>query len=229
MSLFDERILHFHDVKAECSCDRLVKVPLDMLVPGKALFSRTGHVREVRLDSVVDERHTLCSRTAAACLYLETDVGLSIRPLEDERPADSQNQPASVTDLSTYVSLAATALSTLPEDAREEETKAKLVTPFVEALGWNKFDGREVRLEYTDSKTSHRPDYALFGPEANTPDVIVEAKQLGASLDQHEGQLNDYMRVFSADCGVLTNGQEFCVFNRIGDDALPEKTRRDED
>ena len=168
----------------------------------------------------LDQEDSTGQQSAFFTPYME---GLSIKPLEDERPTGSQSQPTSVTDLSAYVSLAATALSTLPEDAREEETKAKLVTPFVEALGWNKFDGREVRLEYTDSKTSHRPDYALFGPEASTPDVIIEAKQLGTNLDAHEGQLNDYLRVFSAEWGVLTNGEEFYVFNRIGDDALPEK------
>lgn len=118
---------------------------------------------------------------------------------------------------------AAVAISTLPENAREEETKCKLVTPFIEVLGWNKYDGTEVRLEYTDPKTEHRPDYALFGPESSSPDIIVEAKRFGTVLNRKEQQLHDYLRVFSAEWGVLTNGETFYIYRCIGDDQLPEK------
>ncbi|WP_343749999.1 type I restriction enzyme HsdR N-terminal domain-containing protein, partial [Halococcus dombrowskii] len=149
--------------------------------------------------------------------------GISVEPLERKRSAESQNQAASIVDLDTYIDLAATAISTLPGDAREEETKAKLITPFVEALGWNKYDGTEVRLEYTDSMTSLRPDYALFGPESETPDVIVEAKQLSTDLDKGEQQLCNYLRVFAAKWGILTNGKEFYVYRHGSDNDLPEK------
>jgi hypothetical protein len=128
-----------------------------------------------------------------------------------------------VSDLSTYTELAATALSTFPEEAREEETKAKLITPFVEALGWNKFDNAEVRLEYTDSKTSLRVDYALFGPDSDSPDIVIEAKQFGTNLTLNEQQLYDYLRIFSAEWGVLTNGEEFDIYRRAGDENLPNK------
>jgi replicative DNA helicase Mcm len=144
----------------------------------------------------------------------------SIERLDDEQPIEHQSSPNAVTDLETYLDLASTAVSTLPDDAREEETKAKLVTPFVEALGWNKFNGTEVRLEYTESKTNQRPDYVLFGPDG--PAVIVEAKQTGTSLESKESQLLDYLRVFGADRGVLTNGKKFHIFIQTGD-RLPER------
>ena len=144
----------------------------------------------------------------------------SIERLDDEQPIEHQSSPNAVTDLETYLDLASTAVSTLPDDAREEETKAKLVTPFVEALGWNKFNGTEVRLEYTESKTNQRPDYVLFGPDG--PAVIVEAKQTGTSLESKESQLLDYLRVFGADRGVLTNGKKFHIFIHTGD-RLPKK------
>ena len=133
-------------------------------------------------------------------LYMEGD---SIESNNHERPTDEAHQSTTVVDLDTYSECASTALVTLPEDAREEETKAKLITPFVTGLGWNKFDSQEVRLEYTDSKTSLRPDYALFGPESETPDVIIEAKQVGANLNEKESQLYDYLRVFTAEWGFL--------------------------
>nr|WP_228841061.1 type I restriction endonuclease [Halorubrum sp. AJ67] len=148
---------------------------------------------------------------------------MSIEQVERDSSGKSGNQHTSIPDLETYTELATTALSTLPEDAREEETKAKLITPFVEALGWNKYDSMEVRLEYTDSKTTLRPDYALFGPESDIPDVIIEAKQIGTDLEQKEQQLYDYLRVFSAEWGVLTNGEEFYVYRRTSDNYLPEK------
>jgi DNA replicative helicase MCM subunit Mcm2 (Cdc46/Mcm family) len=149
--------------------------------------------------------------------------GISTESRDHERAGERQIQPTSATDLDTYIDLAATALSTLPEDAREEETKAKLITPFVEALGWNKFDSKEVRLEYTDSKTTLRPDYALFGPESEMPDVIVEAKQLSAILDEKEQQIYDYLRMFSTTWGILTNGRNFYVYHQNNDTNLPEK------
>ena len=116
-----------------------------------------------------------------------------------------------VSDLKTYVARAATVLNTTPESEYEQETRVKLITPFIEALGWNKYDSREVRVEYTDPNTSNRPDYALFGPDATDPDVIVEAKRLGKDLTNHETQLHEYLRDFSTEWGVLTNGTEFRV------------------
>lgn len=147
-------------------------------------------------------------------------TAVSIRNLDEGHSAEYQSVPDAVTDLETYTDLASIALTTLPDDVREEETKAKLITPFIEALGWNKFNGNEVRLEYTDSKTSLRPDYMLFGPEG--PAVVVEAKQIGTPLQEQESQLNNYLRVFDADWGILTNGERFHIFTQRNN-SLPEK------
>ena len=165
------------------------------------------------------ERNDTNQRSGVFTSYLD---GISVESLRYERSTGGRNRPISTDDLEEYVDSAAVAIGTLPENAREEETKCKLVTPFIEALGWNKYDGTEVRLEYTDSKTEHRPDYALFGPESDTPDIIVEAKRFGTALSTEEQQLHDYLRVFSAEWGVLTNGEEFYIYHCIGDDQLPE-------
>ena len=153
-------------------------------------------------------------------LYMEGDT---IESNNQDRPTGETSQPTTVANLDSYSECASTALATLPEDIREEETKAKLITPFVTGLGWNKFDSQEVRLEYTDSKTSLRPDYALFGPESEAPDVIIEAKQVGTNLNEKEHQLYDYLRVFTAEWGVLSNGEEFYVYHRTSNENLPTK------
>lgn len=126
-------------------------------------------------------------------------------------------------DMETFTKVAPAALVGLTGEVREEETKAKLITPFIAALGWNKFDNTEVRLEHTDGKTSLRPDYALFGDESDTPDIIVEAKQLNTDLTQHEDQLYNYVRLFEAEWGVLTNGEDYFVYRSSTDDDMPEK------
>ena len=150
-------------------------------------------------------------------------TGHAIKTVESDLPADDQPTPSSVTDLETYTEMVGTALSTLPENPREEETKAKLITPLIKTLGWNKYDSNEVRLEYSDSKTNLRADYALFGPGSENPDVIVEAKQLSTDLDAKEEQLQNYLRVFDAEWGLLTNGVDFYVFRCSGENGLPEK------
>lgn len=150
-----------------------------------------------------------------------------IDPISVEDPHQEEprrgNDRAQIPDLDTYTELAATALTTLPKQAREEETKAKLITPFIEALGWNKFDSTEVRMEYTDTRTSLRVDYALFGPDSDTPQIVIEAKQINTNLELKEEQLCDYLRVFSAEWGILTNGEEFTVYSRTGEADMPMK------
>jgi|GEM_PF-2243271 len=152
--------------------------------------------------------------------YIE---GSSVIANEENQPPAGEDNAQPVTDLETYRKRATEGLTTLPAGAREEETKAKLITPFVAGLGWNKFDSEEVRLEYSDSKTDLRPDYALFGPESSSPDVIIEAKQTNVNLETKESQLYDYLRIFSADWGVLTNGEEFWVYEYTDGGSLPEK------
>lgn len=143
----------------------------------------------------------------------------SIR-VEQPDPPTVETDP--VTDLSSYTAAAADALATLPDGIREEETKAKLITPLLEALGWNKYDGNEFRMEYTDGKTDLRPDYALFRDGSPRPSVVVEAKQLGTELTVHESQIGNYLRVFDADHGVLTDGERFHVYENTQTE-VPEK------
>ncbi len=97
----------------------------------------------------------------------------------------------------------------------EENTKVKLVQPFLELLGWNLYS-TEVALEYTVPMAtgSTHVDYALLVGDA--PVVFVEAKPVRSTLsDDDVRQLRSYMRQeLDVDWGILTNGQSFEVLTK---------------
>jgi len=97
----------------------------------------------------------------------------------------------------------------------EENTKVKLVQPFLELLGWDLYS-TEVALEYTIpmASGSTHVDYALL--VGDSPVVFVEAKPVRATLSDDEvRQLRSYMRQeLDVDWGILTNGQSFEVLTK---------------
>jgi len=97
----------------------------------------------------------------------------------------------------------------------EENTKVKLVQPFLELLGWDLYS-TEVALEYTIpmASGSTHVDYALL--VGDSPVVFVEAKPVRATLTDNEvRQLRSYMRQeLDVDWGILTNGQSFEVLTK---------------
>lgn len=98
----------------------------------------------------------------------------------------------------------------------EQDTKRILITPLLQALGWNIFDIDEVRNEYR-YKPGHNPvDYALF--EARSPCLFIEAKALGHGLDDVKwvNQAISYAAVAGVEWCVLTNGDEYRLYNAVG-------------
>jgi hypothetical protein len=97
----------------------------------------------------------------------------------------------------------------------EENTKVKLVQPFLELLGWNLYS-TEVALEYTVpmASGSTHVDYALL--VGDSPVAFVEAKPVRATLtDSEVQQLRSYMRQeLDVDWGILTNGKSFEVLTK---------------
>ncbi len=97
----------------------------------------------------------------------------------------------------------------------EENTKVKLVQPFLELLGWDLYS-TEVALEYTVpmASGSTHVDYALL--VGDSPVVFVEAKPVRSTLsDKEVTQLRSYMRqVLDVDWGILTNGKSFEVLTK---------------
>ncbi|MFC6733917.1 type I restriction enzyme HsdR N-terminal domain-containing protein [Haladaptatus sp. DYSN1] len=103
----------------------------------------------------------------------------------------------------------------------EENTKAKLIHPLIDLLGWEIYS-TAVELEYgMQIGTGHKKvDYALMLEE--TPVVFIEAKGCDTSLtDSHRSQLRSYMRVAGVNWGLLTNGKSFELLKTKPDAARP--------
>lgn len=116
--------------------------------------------------------------------------------------------------VSEYVDRSESVVENAPQ-MDEQNTKAKLVQPLIELLGWDVYSP-EVELEYTmqiGRQTNNHADYALV--LEGTPVVFVEAKGCDSTLtDPDRRQLKSYMRQVGVDWGLLTNGKRFEVFKR---------------
>lgn len=88
----------------------------------------------------------------------------------------------------------------------ESDTRALLVEPVLEALGWEVKNTRHVQREYTIGRG--RVDYALFVDEL--PHVLIETKKLGYIEDAEE-QIEDYCKGTSY-TGAATDGEYWTVF-----------------
>lgn len=96
----------------------------------------------------------------------------------------------------------------------EQNTKASLIDPVIQALGWNISDIEEVNREFKPPNTNDKPaDYALLSH--GTPRVLVEAKALGeeASDRRWASQVLGYAVTCGAAWVVLTNGDEYRIYN----------------
>lgn len=100
----------------------------------------------------------------------------------------------------------------------EEATKTALVMPFINALGYNVFDPREVVPEFVADigiKKGEKIDYAVFMNGA--PIMFFECKWSGADLNQvHASQLYRYFAaVQQVRFGILTNGVSYRFFTDL--------------
>ena len=89
----------------------------------------------------------------------------------------------------------------------EEATKMSLVIPFFSLLGWDVFNPSEFCPEYTADvgiKKGEKVDYAIF--INNEPEILIECKYCGDTLEKHSSQLFRYFGTTSAKFGILTNG-----------------------
>lgn len=98
----------------------------------------------------------------------------------------------------------------------EEATKNALVLPFLNALGYDVFNPREVAPEYTCDfgiKKGEKVDFAIC--QDGAPLLLVECKHWGQNLDKHNGQLFRYFAVSKAQFGCLTNGVEYRFYGDL--------------
>lgn len=121
-----------------------------------------------------------------------------------------------------FVDEAEAILESSPQMA-EEETKLRLILPFIELLGWDT-RSTEVEPEYTVRMATGKTkvDFALL--LGDTPVVFIEAKPARSGLDEDSvEQLRSYMRQkLEVDWGVVTNGKSFEVLTK-GDDGRQEE------
>ena len=95
----------------------------------------------------------------------------------------------------------------------ESDTRASLIDPMLNALGWRVGDLEQVRQEYSFQASDSRVDYALM--EAEEPSLYVEAKALGKNLDDPKwaSQIMGYAIVAGVEWVVLTDGNEYRIYN----------------
>jgi len=99
----------------------------------------------------------------------------------------------------------------------EEATKAALVMPFINALGYNVFDPTEVIPEFIADvgiKKGEKVDYVIV--HEGKVAILIECKQVGAKLSlENSSQLFRYFAVTEARFAILTNGIDFQIFTDI--------------
>lgn len=108
----------------------------------------------------------------------------------------------------------------LPHIKGEEATKQALVIPLLQLLGYDVFDPREVKPEFTSDFAAKRAgqlekiDYAIC--QNNEPTLFVECKAHDQKLDDHTGQLARYFNAMpSVRVALLTNGVRLKLFTDL--------------
>jgi hypothetical protein len=105
----------------------------------------------------------------------------------------------------------------------EQNTKASLIEPIIEALGWDIRDPDEVHREYRRRGTDNPVDYALV--EQRAPRLFIEAKGLDENLDDPRwaNQIIAYATVAGVQWVALTNGTEWRIHNTHAPVPVEEK------
>src|SRR5215203_2299368 len=99
------------------------------------------------------------------------------------------------------------------ENIGEQNTKAALIDPLLAALGWDVEDIDEVSREYRRKSQDNPVDYALF--MLRSPRLFVEAKGLEKDLSDRKwiSQVLGYATVVGVEWCILTNGDEYRLYN----------------
>lgn len=108
----------------------------------------------------------------------------------------------------------------------EQNTKASLIVPVLQSLGWDTNDPDEVHWEYKPKPKYNPVDFALM--LQRTPCLFLEAKALRDPLtdDKLTAQILTYGSVAGVEWIVLTNGDEYRVYNASAPVPIEEKLFR---
>jgi hypothetical protein len=107
----------------------------------------------------------------------------------------------------------------------EQNTKAVLIDPLLRALGWNVEDWEEVQREYRPAGGGDPVDYAVLDEKTKRPLLFVEAKALGTNLDDRRWivQIMNYAHVADVQWVLLTNGDEYRIYNAYAEGPVEDK------
>ncbi len=108
----------------------------------------------------------------------------------------------------------------------EQDTKATLIEPILAALGWRVDSIDDVRREYRSKPQDNPVDYALF--IHRTPRLFIEAKALEKDPSDRKwiGQTLSYATMVGVEWCVLTNGDEYRLYNAHAPVDVEEKLFR---
>jgi Restriction Enzyme Adenine Methylase Associated/Type I restriction enzyme R protein N terminus (HSDR_N) len=108
----------------------------------------------------------------------------------------------------------------------EQSTKAALIVPVLRALGWNVEDLDEVQFEYRTVRGDNPVDFALL--LQRRPVLFIEAKALGENLRDRKwaSQIVSYAAVAGVEWVVLTNGDEYWIYNALSKHDVEDKLFR---
>jgi hypothetical protein len=99
----------------------------------------------------------------------------------------------------------------------EEAAKTALVMPFLQSLGYDVFNPKEVVPEFTADvgiKKGEKVDYAICNNGA--VNILIECKPASADLNvHHASQLFRYFSVTDARLAILTNGVNYQFFSDV--------------
>ncbi len=95
----------------------------------------------------------------------------------------------------------------------EQNTKAVLIEPIIEALGWDLRDWEQVMREYRGKPRDNPVDYALL--LRRSPLLFIEAKDLGSDLTDRRwlSQIMGYATVVGVEWCLLTDGDQYRIYN----------------
>jgi hypothetical protein len=101
-----------------------------------------------------------------------------------------------------------------------------LIVPVLRSLEWDLEDLEEVRLEYRRRPADKPVDYALL--LQRNPTLFVEAKALDETLEDQKwaNQIVSYAAVAGVEWVVLTNGDEYRMYNAHAPVPVEEKLFR---
>ncbi len=94
-------------------------------------------------------------------------------------------------------------------DITDQQVKHWIVNPFLETLGWDPHDKRQVYLDYPVKPDGHA-DYALLDGKG-APRLILEVRGAAEPVRDSEASVTK-ARAVGAPLTLITNGQEFALW-----------------